>query len=100
MQQQRRGGGREGGGELLRGDDLPGAGQARLPPVRSYPLVPVIDNYPIVMAAENKMAVLDKILSGVKQTIMKDLMTTMAAENVAVEIPSKAEQEAGKLANA
>ena len=71
-----------------------------LSPVRSYPLVPVIDNYPIVMAAENKMAVLDKILCGVKQTIMKDLMTTKAAENVAVEIPSKAEQEAGKLANA
>ena len=71
-----------------------------LSPVRSYPLVPVIDNYPIVMAAENKMAVLDKILCGVKQTIMKDLMTTKAAESVAVEIPSKAEQEAGKLANA
>ena len=78
-----------------------------LSPVRDYPLVPVVQNYPLVKADDTKVSVLDKILSG-HLTLIKDIVAeNMAARTEEADQAVKLNEELveitineGKLVNA
>ena len=78
-----------------------------LSPVRTYPIVPIVQNYPLVKCLDKKASIIDQIISGklseIKDTIVRDIATKVAVEKnskeTKVEIPKESEPE-GKLVNA
>jgi len=78
-----------------------------LSPVRTYPIVPIVENYPLVKTADKKASIIEQIISGklseIKETIVRDIASKVAVEKISkdkkIEFPKDQEPE-GKLVNA
>jgi len=73
-----------------------------LSPVKTYPVVPVVQNYPIVKSPDKSVSIIDKILAinGLKDDIIKNLEAEVSAKKFAGKEKVEIVKPEGKLANA
>ena len=73
-----------------------------LSPVKAYPVVPVVQNYPIVKSPDRNESIIDKILAinGLREDIIKNLEAEVSAKQFAVKENLEIVKPDGKLANA
>ena len=71
-------------------------------PVQTYPVVPVVQNYPIVKSPERSVSIIDKILAinGLKDDIIKNLEAEVSAKKLDGKEKVEIVKTEGKLANA
>ena len=73
-----------------------------LSPVKTYPVVPVVKNYPIVKSPDRNESIIDKILAinGLKEDIIRNLEAEVSAKQFAGKEKVEIVKSEGKLANA